>query len=52
METKKGIDMKLETMGQRIAELRQVMGISAEEMARRTGSSLEEYLSCEKGERT
>ena len=38
MNTKQGIDMKLTIMGQRIAELRQVEGISPEEMASRTGS--------------
>ena len=51
MDNKRGIDMKLETMGQRIAELRLVMGITAEEMAQRTGATLQEYLACENGER-
>ena len=50
MEAKKGIDMKLNMMGQRIAELRQVEGISPEEMAARTGTALEEYLACEAGQ--
>jgi len=49
MDSKKGIDIKLEAMGQRISELRQVIGITAETMAQRTGVSLEEYLACEKG---
>ena len=49
MESKKGIDIKLEAMGQRISELRQVIGISAQTMAQRTGVTLEEYKACEKG---
>ncbi|MGI6028521.1 MAG: AMP-binding protein [Candidatus Heteroscillospira sp.] len=46
-----GIDMKLSMMGRRIAELRQVEGISPETMAEKTGTPLAEYLECEQGAR-
>ena len=42
---------KLQQIAQRIRELREITGISQEEMARRTGISLEEYQECEAGNR-
>ncbi|MGE4353657.1 MAG: AMP-binding protein [Oscillospiraceae bacterium] len=49
MKTRKEIDMKLLMMGRRIQELREVEGISAEEMAQKTDVELEEYRACEEG---
>ncbi len=46
-----GIDLKIREMAARIRELRLVHGISEEEMASRTGVSLEEYQACEAGNR-
>ncbi len=46
-----GITYKIQQMAQRIRELRQITGISPEEMASRTGLSVEEYLQCEAGNR-
>ena len=42
---------KLQQIAQRIRELREITGISQEEMARRTGICLEEYRECESGSR-
>jgi len=44
-----GMTYKLRETAARIRELREITGISAEEMAQRTGLSLEEYLQCESG---
>ena len=44
-----GLDYKIREMAARIRDLREIEGISAEEMARRTNVSLEEYLECESG---
>ena len=44
-----GITYKIKEMADRIRELREISGISQEEMASRTGVSLEEYCSCEAG---
>ena len=41
---------KLHEMAQRIRDLREIMGLSPEEMAGRTGVTLEEYRLCEAGE--
>ncbi len=43
------IDMKLQSMGKRIQNLREVEGLSCEEMAKKTGVSLDDYIACEKG---
>ena len=46
-----GTDFKIQEVAQRIQELREVSGFSVEEMASRTGISVEEYLQCEAGNR-
>ena len=50
-ENMTGITYKIQQMAQRVRELRQITGLSAEEMANRTGLSVEEYLQCEAGNR-
>ena len=45
------ITYKIKETARRIRELRQIMGISLEEMAQRTDLSLEEYIQCEEGNR-
>ena len=51
MEIQGGLDTRIKEMAARIRELREIEGISAEEMARKTDTTVEEYLACEKGER-
>ena len=46
-----GMDLKIREVAGRIRELREVSGFTQEEMARRTGVSLEEYRDCESGRR-
>ena len=46
-----GITDKLKEMADRIRELREISGISQEEMASRTGVTLEEYQRCEAGQK-
>ena len=46
-----GMTYKLQEMARRIRELREVTGLSVEEMAQRTDMSVEEYLQCEAGNR-
>ncbi len=46
-----GITYKIREMAQRIRELREITGITVEEMAERTGLSVEEYVQCEAGNR-
>ncbi len=46
-----GLDMKIREMAGRIRELREVTGLTVEEMAQRTGLSVEEYIEHEKGNR-
>ena len=46
-----GLDFKIREMAGRIRELREVSGFTVEEMARRTGTSVEEYIQCESGSR-
>ncbi len=43
------LDIRLHDMAARIAELRKVVGLSADEMAKFTDVSTEEYLACENG---
>ena len=43
------MEYKMKEIAGRIKELREVSGISVEEMAERTGVSVSEYLSCESG---
>ncbi len=45
-----GLDYKIREMAGRIRELREISGFTTEEMARNTGISEEEYVSCEAGE--
>ena len=46
-----GMTYKIKEMAARIRELREVTGLTVEEMARRTGISVEEYQECEAGNR-
>ncbi len=46
-----GLEFKIMEMAKRIAELREIIGLSSAEMAQKTGISEEEYLACEKGRR-
>ncbi len=48
-QTITGADMKNKEIAARIRELREISGISQEEMASRTGVSVEEYRLCEEG---
>lgn len=43
------LDLKLQEMAGRIRELREIEGLTQEQMAEETGVSLEEYQSCETG---
>ena len=45
----KGLEFKIKEMAQRIKTLREIEGISIEEMALKTGVSLLEYKDCESG---
>ncbi|MBQ9975698.1 MAG: AMP-binding protein [Clostridia bacterium] len=45
-----GLDYTIRNIASRIALLREVEGISAEEMAKKTDLTVEEYLKCENGE--
>ncbi len=45
------ITYKIKETARRIRELRQIMGLSVEEMAQRTDLSVEEYVQCEEGNR-
>ncbi len=45
------ITYKIQETANRIRELREISGISVEEMAQRTGVSVEEYIACESGNR-
>ncbi len=45
-----GLDYKIKEMAARIRELREIEGLSPEEMASATGVTVEEYNSCELGE--
>ena len=45
-----GLDYKIREMAGRIRELREITGLSVEEMAKRTGITEEEYLKCEAGQ--
>jgi len=46
-----GLDFKIREVARRIRELREITGLTAEEMAQRTSLSVEEYKACEAGER-
>lgn len=45
-----GLDVKIKEMAGRIKELREIEGLSVEDMALKTGVSIDEYLECENGE--
>ena len=45
-----GLDLKIMTMAARIHELREVVGLTTAEMARKCAVSEEEYIACENGE--
>ena len=51
MEKISKLDYKIKEMAQRIRELREITKYTPEEMADKTDVSVEEYLSCEHGER-
>ena len=44
------LDFKIKEMGKRIRELREIEGLSVQQMAEKTGVELSEYVACEKGE--
>ncbi len=50
MKQTTGLDFKIKEMAGRIKELREIIGLTPEEMAVKTDVSTEEYLSCENGE--
>ena len=45
------LDFKIQEMAARIRELREIEGLSPEDMAEKTGVSVEEYLACENGKK-
>ena len=49
MEQMTGLDFKIKEMAGRICELRQLCGLTVEEMAVKTGVSAAEYAQCEAG---
>ena len=50
-ENLNGLTDKLQELATRIRELREVTGLSVEEMAQRTGLTVDEYIACESGTR-
>ena len=50
-QTMTGMDYKIREVAGRIRELREISGFSVEEMAERTGVTVEEYVQCEAGNR-
>ncbi len=50
MQQISGLDYKIREMAGRIRELREIEGLSPEDMARKTDVTTEEYLRCENGE--
>jgi len=46
-----GLDYKIRLMALRIKELREIEGLTQEQMAKKTGTDLDEYLACEKGDK-
>ena len=45
-----GLDFKIKEMAERIRELREIEGLSVEQMAEKTGVTKDEYIACENGE--
>ena len=50
-QTMTGMDFKIREVAARIRELREISGFTVEEMAVRTGLTVEEYIQCEEGNR-
>lgn len=50
MENSMNVNLKIKEMAERIKELREIENYTPEEMAKKTGVSVEEYLMCENGE--
>ena len=48
-QTMTGMDFKIREVAARVRELREISGFTVEEMAQRTGLSVEEYIQCESG---
>ena len=46
-----GMDYKIREVAGRIRELREISGLTVEEMAQHTGVTIEEYIACEAGNR-
>jgi acetyl-CoA synthetase len=46
-----GMTYKIKEMAARIRELREISGLTVGQMAERTGTSVEEYIRCEAGEK-
>ena len=44
------LDIKIRQMAGRIKDLREIVGLSVEEMAQKTDVSVDEYIKCESGE--
>ena len=51
MEKLSGLDFKIKEMAGRIKELRDIEGLSIEDMAEKTAVSVDEYIACENGEK-
>ena len=51
MEQMTGITYQIKEIAGRIRELREITGLSVEEMAKRTNLTVEEYIACESGNR-
>ena len=49
MEQMNELNQKIKEMGGRIRELREIEGLTATQMAEKTGVSEQEYLACENG---
>ena len=45
-----GLDLKIKEISKRIKDLREIAGILEEEMANKTGVSVQEYIACENGD--
>ena len=51
MQQMTGLDFKIKEMAGRIRELREVVGFSVEQMAEKTGVTVDEYVACEAGDK-
>ncbi len=50
MENSRDINLKIKEMAERIRELREIENYTPQEMAEKTGVSVDEYIKCENGE--